>query len=147
MSELSTEYDRLSAVSIKSTMKPMRASIGTVANSLKSLGIIGDSEYKALTMTTAALNIICGMATIAKLAKAWQDRKNIAEDAKAVALTSANTAIPVIGWGKIAAAAAGAAIVGAVLVVAVNNIRLGEFNLGTAAGQNEANQAVQGAIA
>lgn len=147
MSELATEYARLSAVSIKSTMKPMRGSIQSINNSMKSLGLIGDGEYAAINMITGALNIICGMATIAKLATAWREAKNVQEDAKAVALTTANTAIPGIGWGKIAMAAAGAAIVTGVLVVAVNTIKLGEFNLGTAEGRQAATDAAMGAIA
>lgn len=147
MTELSTEYHRLAAVSMGTELKPFRDSLAQVNNGLKNLGLITDDQYKAVTMITGALNIMAGMAGIAKLAQAWRERKNAADTVKGAALTAAKTAEVGIGWGEIAAATIATAAVGVILYGAINTIKLGPYNLGTAEGQNEANAAVQGVIA
>ena len=112
---------------------------------LTNLGVENDELYKAISVSGSALQVVGGTLGMLQRLKALSGARNAKEDAEAGILTAIKMALGPVGWAEIALAAGAMATAGVVMYELVNNYEVGDFDLSTAAGINNAVNAV-GAI-
>lgn len=78
-------------------------------------GLGGDTLGQTLAKAAAVINTVSGVAQIAALAVSMMQMKNVREGAEAVATATAVSAIPVVGWERVAMATAVTATAGAII--------------------------------
>lgn len=135
-----TELARLSALDMSKTAETFSAtkeSLGSISGGLSSILGTDDRIAGAVNTACGALQIMTGLATVGKLAKAVTETRTAVKTAEAGALTALNSTNP-IGWSKIVLASATAASVSAVMYATVSTVRLGKFDLSTSSGQTAA---------
>ncbi len=98
-------------ISAVSNMNSGASAVKSTTAAMNSLFGISDSTMNLVNAAAAAMQIATGGAQLISVAVSAKETLNTIQTAKAATLTTANAAIPGIGWGKIllAVSAAGAA--------------------------------------
>lgn len=91
--------------------KAIGESASALSGGLGGLGV--DELSQTLARASAAVNLIAGTVNIASLAVSLMARENAQDATEAVALAGAMSAVPVVGWERVALATAVTTMVGA----------------------------------
>jgi len=140
-----TEMQRFAAMDFKKA-KGLNTGITQGVNGvnkvLKNLGVENDELYTVISLSGSALQVVGGTLGMLQGIKALYGARNAKEEAEAGILTSIKMALGPVGWAEIAIAAGAMAAAGVGMYALVNNIEVGDFDLSTAAGINNAVNAV-----
>lgn len=131
-------------ISTVSNMNSGASALKSTVAAMDSMFGISDSTMNLVNTAAAMMQIAMGGAQIIATAITAKETLNTIQTAKAAALTAANSAVPGIGWGKIALGLAAAGAAAVVTDVIMNYTLSGDMN--TSSGRASISGAVGGMV-
>ena len=146
---LESEIARFNAADYKGMQgfsNEIKNGVGGITKAMRGMGADDEELQRILAIASSALQAVSGSMGAMRGLHALMEMRDTVREAEGGALTAIKAAMGPVGWAQIALATTAAAGASVAMYALVNNIEVGEFDLGTSAGMSGMLGALEGMI-